>query len=196
MPTSKSQRVVFAFLSVIITVHCFVFYNLAIESGGMSNHVFAAAYSSSEWVLPVPIILLEFVFAMLLEVFVAGPLSQKLAFRAIDPKKSQPQIVTTAVICATVCLMCPMMSLIAAVLYYVIPVVMNGGAPTEFFAQWLQKVVFNFPFAFFTELFFIQPFVRMLFGKIYGSPAGQECLSHTGASANQQSPDAPVRVAD
>ncbi|AFQ45802.1 hypothetical protein Desmer_3970 [Desulfosporosinus meridiei DSM 13257] len=43
MPTTKFQKVVFAFLSVVITVHLFVFYNLVLEMGGMSNQVFMAS---------------------------------------------------------------------------------------------------------------------------------------------------------
>jgi len=51
-----------------------VFYNLAIEIGGMSNQVFIAARK---------VIVIEFVFAILLQIFIAGPLSLKLAFRVV-----------------------------------------------------------------------------------------------------------------
>ena len=33
--------------------------------------------------------------------------------------------------------------------------------------QWLRLMCFNFPFAFFTQLFFIQPFVRTVFKLIF-----------------------------
>lgn len=75
MPTSRLQRIIFAFLSVLISVHGFVFYNLAIEMGGMSNQVFIA----SRHVLPV-----EFIVAILLEILIVGPLAEKITF------KSQP----------------------------------------------------------------------------------------------------------
>ena len=150
MPATKFQRVVFAFLTVTITVHLFVFYNLAISMGGMSNQVFI----SSRGIIPI-----EFAFAFLLEIFLVGKLAEKLAFRAVNPREDKPYIITTAVMCATVGLMCPMMSFIATILY-------NGLTP-ELLAQWMQKIVFNFPFAFFTQLFFIQPFVRFLFRAIF-----------------------------
>jgi hypothetical protein len=150
MPTTKFQKVVFAFLSVIITVHLFVFYNLAIEMGGMSNQVFIASRK---------VVAIEFVFAFLLQIFVAGPLSLKLAFSLVNPREEKPYVITTAIICATVSLMCPMMSLVATILY--------NGITVEFLAQWMQKLVFNFPFAFFSQLFFIQPLVRFLFGVIF-----------------------------
>ncbi len=150
MPTTKFQKVVFAFLSVIITVHLFVFYNLAMEMGGMSNQVFIA----SSKVVPI-----EFLFAIVLQLFVAGPLSLKIAFKMVNPREDKPVLVTTAIICSTVVLMCPMMSFLATILY--------NGITTEFLAQWLQKIVFNFPFAFFSQLFFIQPLVRFLFRLIF-----------------------------
>lgn len=150
MPATKFQRIVFAFLTVSITVHLFVFYNLAISMKGMSNQVFIA----SRGVIP-----LEFIFAFLLEIFLVGPLAEKLAFRVVNPREDKPYIVTTAVIFATVGLMCPMMSFIATILY--------DGITAEFLAQWMQKIVFNLPFAVFTQLMFIQPFVRFLFRAIF-----------------------------
>lgn len=150
VPTTKLQKIVFAFLTVLISVHLFVFYNLAIEMGGMCNQVFRAART----VLPI-----EFICAFLLEVLIAGPLADKIAFRAVDPRKAKPYVATTAIICTTVCLMCPMMSFAATVLY--------DGFSAEFVAQWLQKIVLNFPFAFFSQMFFVQPLVRFLFGALF-----------------------------
>ena len=34
-------------------------------------------------------------------------------------------------------------------------------------ANWLKLICFNFPFAFFSQIFFIQPFVRWAFGKLF-----------------------------
>lgn len=157
MPTTKFQKVVFAFLSVSITVHLFVFYNLAIEMGGMSNQVFIASRN---------VIAIEFALAFLLQIFIAGPLSLKMAFRVVNPRKDKPYVVTTAIICATICLMCPMMSLLATIMY-------NGITP-EFLSQWMEKIVHNFPLAFFSQLFFIQPFVRFLFGAIFKNQLEKE----------------------
>lgn len=166
MPTTKFQKLVFAFLTVVITVHLFVFYNLAIEMGGMSNQVFIA----SRKVVPI-----ELAFALLLEIFIAGPLSEKFAFRVVNPREDKPYIVTTAIICSTVVLMCPMMSFIATILY--------DGITIEFLAQWMQKIVFNLPFAFFTQLFFIQPFVRFVFSNIFRSQLSKEKQSEVNEVA-------------
>ncbi|MDD2483030.1 MAG: DUF2798 domain-containing protein [Candidatus Shapirobacteria bacterium] len=160
MPTTKFQKFIFTLITVFITVHLFVFYNLAIEMGGMSNQVFLAS---------IKVVPIEFIFAFLLQTFIAGPLSLKLAFNIIDPRESKSYMVTTAIICSTVCLMCPMMSFVATILY--------NGFTSEFIAQWMQKIVFNFPFAFFVQLFYVQPLVRLIFRTIFKSQL-QKNIAH------------------
>ena len=168
MPSTRLQRIVFAFLTVAITVHLFVFYNLAISMGGMSNQVFIASRG---------IIGIEFVFAFSLEILIVAALAEKLAFRVVNPKKDKPYVVTTAIICATVCFMCPMMSFIATILY--------DGITPEFFAQWMQKIVFNFPFALCTQLFFIQPLVRFLFGTIFKEQLKKQASGYAREASNE-----------
>lgn len=116
---------------------------------------------------PVPIwavVLIEFVCAYTLEVIVGSPLSFKLATRVFDPQKTNPVIFETAIICATVGIMCPAMSFIASFIYYNYQAGFNMWT---LLANWLKLVCFNFPFAFFTQFFFIQPFVRMVFKLIF-----------------------------
>lgn len=60
--------------------------------------------------------------------------------------------------------MCPVMSFIAAFLYYNYQFGFNIWT---LLADWLKLVCFNFPFAFFTQLFFIQPIVRTIFKFIF-----------------------------
>lgn len=150
MPTTTLQRVVYAFLTVLITVHLFVFYNVAIERGGMTNHVFIDA----EIFVPV-----EVVIAFLLEILLVGKLANKMAFSIVDPKVDRPYAISLAIICSTVVFMCPMMSFANTIIH--------NGITVEFFAQWFQKIVINFPFAIFTQIFFVQPIVTKLFGIIF-----------------------------
>ncbi len=42
-----------------------------------------------------------------------------------------------------------------------------GFSAAAFLANWLKLVCFNFPFAFFTQLFFIQPAVRLIFKLLF-----------------------------
>lgn len=164
MPQNRKQGLIFALITVIITVPCFVFYCSSYEAGGFTVDII-----KNNWIF-IPI---EFVLAYLSEVFIGSPLATKLALKAIDPKKNDPMIVETAVICATVCIMCPWMSFLATILYNGIIAVGMYGAPLSdfiinFIPYWVQKVVLNFPFALLSQLFFIQPFVRVIFRKIYG----------------------------
>jgi hypothetical protein len=60
--------------------------------------------------------------------------------------------------------MCPAMSFLAAWFYY--PYYAGFNIWT-LLANWLKLVCFNLPFAYFSQLFFIQPFVRVLFKALF-----------------------------
>ncbi len=165
MPQTKFQKLMFALITVIITVPCFVFYCSSYEAGGFNVEVI-----KNSWIF-IPI---EFVLAYLCEIFIGSPLSVKLALKAIDPKKNDHMIVETAIICATVGIMCPLMSFWATIIYNGIIAVGMGGAPLNeflinFIPYWLQKVVLNFPFALLSQLFFIQPLTRTIFRAIFNN---------------------------
>lgn len=176
MPKNQFQRMIFALITVVITVHAYVFYSLYVINGSTfmamtgENGVLAAINKLGGvhvFGSPVPIwavVLIEFVCAYTLEVIVGSPLSFKLATRVFDPQKTNPVIFETAIICATVGIMCPAMSFIASFMYYNYQAGFNMWT---LLANWLKLVCFNFPFAFFTQLFFIQPFVRMVFKLIF-----------------------------
>lgn len=176
MPTNQFQRMVFAFLTVIVTVHAYVFYSLYVVNGNTLMEVTGEssvikAINAQGGVMMcgrmVPIwavILIEFVLAFLLESVMGSPCSFKLACKVFDPKSTHPVMFECAIICATVGLMCPAMSFIAAWLYY--PYYMGFNLAT-LLANWLKLVCYNFPFAFFTQLFFIQPLIRTVFKAIF-----------------------------
>lgn len=109
-------------------------------------------------------LLTEFCLAYLLEVVMGSPCSFRLAAKVFDPQTSHPMTFESAIICATVGLMCPAMSLIAAWLYYPY---YAGFNLLSLLANWLKLVCLNFPFAFFSQLFFIQPLVRTLFKLLF-----------------------------
>lgn len=164
MPETKFQRLMFALITVIITVPCFVFYCSSYEVGGFTVDVI----KNSAKFIPI-----EFVLAYLCEVFVGSPLSVKLALKAMPPQKNSPMMVETAIICATVGIMCPLMSFFATIIYNgIIAVGMYHQISMSYFLInfipfWLQKVVLNFPFALLSQLFFIQPLTRTIFRTIF-----------------------------
>lgn len=177
MPKSKLQKAVFALITVIITVHAYVFFSLYVINGATFSGVAGAtgvidginktggvpAFGS---LLPIwAIVLTEFAFAYALEMCIGQPLSFRLACKVFDPRKTHPALFETAVISATVAIMCPAMSFIAACVYY--PYRYADFNLLTLLANWLKLVCFNFPFAYFTQVFFIQPFVRAAFGLIF-----------------------------
>ncbi len=176
MPQNQFQRMIFALITVVITVHAYVFYSLFVVNGATLMAVTGAAsvpdaiaanggvYMFGNYLPVWAVVLVEFAFAYTLEVVMGSPCSFRLVRRLFDPQKTHPVLFETAIICATVALMCPSMSFLAAIFYYPY----YGGF--NFFAllaDWLKLVCFNLPFAFFTQLFFIQPFVRTLFKLIF-----------------------------
>lgn len=80
-------------------------------------------------------------------------------------RETHPVIFETAIICATVGIMCPTMSFLAAILYY--PYQYMDFNVFTLLANWLKLVCYNFPFAFFSQLFFIQPLIRTCFKAIF-----------------------------
>lgn len=166
MIQNKKQGLIFVLITVIITVPCFVFYCLSIENGGILN---------VDWRFALILIPIEFVLAYLSEVFIGNPLALKFVMKAIDPKKNDHMIVESAIICATVTIMCPWMSFLATILYKgVFPVLVFhdaswtfGSFIVHFIPNFLQTVVLNFPFAFLGQMFIIQPIVRRIFKFIF-----------------------------
>ena len=176
MPQTKLQRMLFALLTVLITVHAYVFYSLYVVNGSTlmavtGAHSVLAAIRAQGGVMVlgrmVPIwavVLVEFCLAYALEVTMGSPCSFKLACLNFDPRTTHPVLFETAVICATAALMCPVMSFLAAILYY--PYYAGFNLWT-LLANWLKLVCFNFPFAVLSQLFFIQPLVRKLFKLLF-----------------------------
>lgn len=176
MPRNQFQRMMFALITVIITVHAYVFYSLYVvngaalmEANGASGVIEAINRQGGVYIcgkfLPIwAVVLVEFCFAYCLEMVMGSPLSFRLASKVFDRGKTHPVLFESAVICATVGLMCPAMSLIAAALYYPY---YAGFSVVTLLAMWLKLVCFNFPFAFLTQLFFIQPLVRVIFRAIF-----------------------------
>jgi hypothetical protein len=158
------------------TVHGYVFYSLYVLNGsvlmettGQSSVLAAIRANGGVYMfgtsLPIwAVILIEFCFAYMLEVLVGSPLSFRLASRVFDPKENHPMIFETAIICATVGIMCPAMSFLAAWFYYPY---YAGFHILTLLANWLKLVCYNLPFAYFSQLFFIQPIVRVLFKALF-----------------------------
>ena len=147
LPQNKFQDVVFTIVMAFVMVYAMICYNIALNVGGMQNLVFIAAFNEVMIMWPI---------AVALELLFVGRLAQKLAFRFVTPGKDPMIIMILAISSMSVCLMCPLMSLAATILFK------NAGL--EFVAVWLQTTALNFPMALCWQIFFAGPLVRNVFG--------------------------------
>lgn len=172
MPRNQFQRMVFAFITVLITVHAYVFFSLYVVNGSTLRDITGASsvlnairqqggvYMFGHYLPIWSVVIIEFCFAYILELVMGSPCSFRLAMKVFDPQQTHPVLFECAIICATVGLMCPTMSFIASWMYYPY---YEGFHILTLLANWLKLMCFNFPFAYFTQMFFIQPFVRTAF---------------------------------
>ena len=157
MPKTKFQNIIFTLLMAFVMVYAMICYNIAWNLGGMQNRVFVMALEEMVIMWPV---------AFLLEFFVIEHLSQKLAFRLVTPGRDKPIFILLAISSMIVCLMCPIMSLIATILFQ------NPGS--ELVAVWLQTAAVNFPMALCWQIFFAGPLVRLIFRTIFRKQLQQD----------------------
>ncbi len=130
-----------------VMVYAMICYNIALNVGGMQNFVFLAAFKEMLIMWPI---------AIVLELLFVGKLAQKLAFRFVTPGEDPMIMMILAISAMSVCLMCPLMSLVATILF--------KSAGKELVAVWLQTTAMNFPMALCWQIFFAGPLVRNVFG--------------------------------
>ena len=150
MPKTKFQEVIFTILMVFVMVYAMICYNIALNTGGMSSTVFLSAFH--ELVIMAPV-------AFILDFFFVGHVAKKTAFRIVNPEKENPFHLVLAISVVSVAWMCPLMSLVATILF--------KDAGNQFIAVWLQTIALNFPMAFFWQMLYAGPFVRFLFRQIF-----------------------------
>ncbi|SFG80207.1 Protein of unknown function [Lachnospiraceae bacterium C7] len=142
---TKLQDFIFTIIMAFVMVYAMICYNIALNKGGLSNEVFLLAFRELMIMWPV---------AIILEFFVVGGLARMIAFKIVKPGEDKPFVITLAISAVIVCIMCPIMSFIATLLF--------KDAGSQIFAVWLQTFAFNFPMAFIWQIFYAGPFVRFI----------------------------------
>ena len=145
MPKTKLQKIIFTIMMATVMVYAMICYNIAISKSGMTNEIFGLALRELVIMLPI---------AFILEFFIVEKLSLMLAFRMVKPD-DRPVLIQLTISSVIVCLMCPMMSFVATLLFK------NPG--NQLIAQWIQTTVINFPMALCWQIFFAGPIIRFLF---------------------------------
>lgn len=142
MPQNTFQRIIFTAVMAIFMTYGMIVYNISTSLGQMSDIIFAEALH--ELVIMAPI-------AFLLELLIADALAHRIAFsfmRADD----RPAFIAAAISFCICCIMCPIMSLIATIMF---------KEPS--LAAWIQTWALNLPCALLWQLCFCGPIVRFLF---------------------------------
>lgn len=146
MPKNKFQDVVFTIIMAAIMVYGMVVYNIALNTGTVDGTTFIAALHELPIMVPV---------AFILEFFIVGRLARLLAFTVMKPT-DRPQFITYAISICICCIMCPVMSLVATILF---------KEPS--FGTWVKTWAMNFPMAILYQMFYCGPFVRLIFRAIF-----------------------------
>lgn len=118
--------------------------------GGLSYAVFQIALREM-WI--------EYPIVFVLIFFVITKAAQKLTFRIFKPEKTNPIFIILSIQCCTVCLIVPSITLIATFIH--------NGFTSEWFTQWISLAFYCFPAALCLQVFFVGPFVRMLFRLLF-----------------------------
>lgn len=147
MPKTKFQDAIFTIIMATIMVYGMVVYNIALATGALTNQTFLLALHELPIMVPI---------AFVLEFFFVSKLATFLAFKVMKPT-DRPQFITYTISVCICCIMCPIMSLIATLLF----------KDTKSFATWIQTWASNFPMAIMYQLFYCGPLVRLIFRLIF-----------------------------
>ena len=147
MPKTKLQNVVFTAIMAIFMVYGMIVYNVALNTGGVHGETFLLALHELYIMAPI---------AFLLEFFVVDKIAHRLAFTFVSPEQC-PQFIPYAISWCICCVMCPIMSLIATILFQ----------EQHTFAVWVQTWGMNLPCALLWQLCYCGPLVRLIFRTIF-----------------------------
>ena len=147
MPKTLPERIFFTILLAGVMVYGMIVYNVALNTGGVTNATFVMALHEMPIMVPV---------ACVLEFFVVGKIARALTFQVLTPQ-DRPQFITYGISICICCIMCPIMSLIATLLF----------KETKTFGTFIQTWGMNFPMALLYQLFYCGPLVRLIFRSIF-----------------------------
>lgn len=147
MPKNKFQDVVLTAIMATIMVYGMVVYNVALATGGLTAESFLLVLYELPIMVPI---------AFVLEFFAVGKIARRLAFTVMRPT-DRPQFITYAISICICCIMCPLMSLVATILF----------KDTKTFATWVQTWTMNFPMAICYQMLYCGPLVRLIFRAIF-----------------------------
>jgi hypothetical protein len=150
MPETKFESFIFTVIMTFIMVYAMICYNIALDLGGMENSVFLKSFGELKIMWPAAILLEMLVFEKPVVYLTQRVASKNMSFFAILLIRSS----------LTVCMMCPSMSLLAAILF-------KAPQGAELIGVWLQTAAINFPMALAWQIFFGGPAGRLVFRTLF-----------------------------
>lgn len=166
MPKTRGQGIIFGIIMSMTMAYGMEVYNVAIKIGyhlqpggfsNMTNQVFLDALIEAAYM---------WIFVFIFSNAWGNRIGHGLANRIIRPEKDNPFFITLMISGCTVFIMCPTMSLVAAILFNVI---LAGAPVSQLPAIWVGTVLKNFPMALIWNLFAAGPLTRLLFRSIIAS---------------------------
>ncbi len=154
---SLLRRIIFTLVMAGVMVYGMIVYNVALATGGVTNLTFLMALGEMKIMVPV---------AFILEFFIVEKIAIRLAFSVVRPT-DRPQVITYAITICIIAIMCPVMSLVATILF-----------KDRSFGTWIQTWGMNMPMALCWMLLYCGPFVRWIF-RVYDSVAGKNKVKTT-----------------
>lgn len=145
--------IIFTLIMAAVMVYGMIVYNVSLARGGMFTENLRIALGELPIMVPV---------AFVLEFFFVEKLAIALAFRVVRPT-DRPAVITYAISTMIVCIMCPVMSLVATLLF---------KEPS--IGTWLHTWGMNMPMALIWQLLYCGPLVRFLFSLFERKPADAE----------------------
>ena len=146
MPKTLLEKAVFTIVMATIMVYGMIVYNVALNTGGVTNATFLMALHEMPIMVPV---------ACILEFFVVEKLATALAFTFMRPT-DRPQLITYAISLMIVAIMCSVMSLVATVLF---------KEPS--FGMWVHTWGCNMPMALCWQMLYCGPLSRFIFRLVF-----------------------------
>lgn len=160
MPKTKAQGIIFGIIMSMSMAYGMEVYNIAIKMGfnlsnggfsNMTNIVFWEALKEAGYM---------WIFVFILSNLFGNKAGEKLSKKIVRPETDNPFYIMTMRQCCTVLIMCPAMSLVAAILFNII---LAKQSIINLPAIWIGTIIKNFPMALIWNLFFAAPFTRWLF---------------------------------
>ncbi len=150
MPKTKFQNAVFTAMMAFFMVFAMTAYSIAVQSGELTYGILLAALKEM-WI--------EYLIVFLLVYFVTSKLAAKIAFRFLDPHTDKPMLITVSIQCCMVMLMVSTVTLIVNFIH--------NGFTADWLPRWLTQWALCLPMAFFWQILYAGPVVRLIFRAIF-----------------------------